>query len=66
VDLYEAIRRSEVNRNTVRDFLTQEGKKLAVGGADYYYEVRERFNDKGSPFDFLSHLTQTARCRVGT
>lgn len=53
IRLYEGIQRGEINRDTVRTFLFQEGKRLAAGGADYYYEVRARFNDKNSPFDFL-------------
>lgn len=53
IELYGGIRCGEINRDTVRTFLTQEGKRLAAGGADYYYEVRERFNDTGSPLDFL-------------
>jgi DNA adenine methylase len=53
ISLYQAIQRGELNRGAVREFLAGEGKKLADGGADYYYEVRRRFNDAGSPFDFL-------------
>ncbi|MCA1715624.1 MAG: Dam family site-specific DNA-(adenine-N6)-methyltransferase [Actinobacteria bacterium] len=55
IELYRAIQCGEINVNpdTVREFLVCEGKKLAIGGADYYYEVRERFNDTGSPLDFL-------------
>ena len=53
VGLYQAIQRGEINSSTVREFLVSEGRKLAAGGADYYYEVRERFNTSGSPLDFL-------------
>ncbi|MGH9753324.1 MAG: DNA adenine methylase [Blastocatellia bacterium] len=53
INLYKAIQRDEMNRGIVREFLCEEGRKLAVGGADYYYEVRRRFNEVGSPFDFL-------------
>jgi DNA adenine methylase len=53
INLYKAIQRGEMNRGIVRDFLCGEGQKLAAGGANYYYEVRERFNETGSPFDFL-------------
>jgi DNA adenine methylase len=53
IGLYQAIQRGEMNRGTVREFLVHEGERLAAGGADYYYEVRQRFNDEGSAFDFL-------------
>ena len=37
----------------VREFLESEGNKLATHGADYFYEVRQRFNTQQSPLDFL-------------
>ncbi len=53
INLYKAIQSGKINGGNVREFLTREGAQLARGGADYFYEVRERFNEKGSPFDFL-------------
>jgi site-specific DNA-adenine methylase len=53
INFFRAIQRGQINANTVREFLSNEGAKLAVHGADYYYEVRARFNESGSPFDFL-------------
>lgn len=53
IDFFRAIQRGHVNASTVREFLNQEGVKLSVHGADHYYEVRARFNESGSPFDFL-------------
>lgn len=53
IAFYKAIQNGEINRLRVEEFLRTEGKKLATGGDDYYYEVRERFNEKYSPFDFL-------------
>jgi len=53
INLYKAIQEGEIDGGKVREFLESEGKKLARGGAAYYYEVRERFNERGSPFDFL-------------
>lgn len=53
IAFYKAIQNGELTRESVRDFLIDEGKKLAVQGADYYYEVRKRFNTHGSSFDFL-------------
>lgn len=53
IALYKAIMCGDINPKTVREFLVHEGEKLAAGGADYYYEVRERFNEVGAPLDFL-------------
>jgi DNA adenine methylase len=53
IALYQAIQAGEVTRSSIQDFLQDQGKQLEAIGADYYYEVRERFNRKGSPCDFL-------------
>jgi DNA adenine methylase (dam) len=53
IALYGAIQQGEINPSNVREFLTDEGKKLATYGEAYYYEVRERFNLQGSSLDFL-------------
>jgi len=53
IRFYQAIQRGEINRESAREFLECEGRKLAAGEAAYYYEVRQRFNEKHSPFDFL-------------
>src|SRR5215510_5039291 len=45
INLYKAIQRGEMNGGGVREFLCEEGPKLMAGGADYYYEVRRRFNE---------------------
>ena len=53
IAFYRAIQNGELTSHTVREFLVTEGRRLAAQGADYYYEVRERFNTHGSVFDFL-------------
>jgi DNA adenine methylase len=53
INFYKAIQSGELDGGKVREFLMREGKQLARGGADHYYAVRERFNAKGSPLDFL-------------
>jgi DNA adenine methylase len=53
INFYRAIQRGETDQSSVREFLRMEGEKLAARGADYYYEVRERFNSEGSSLDFL-------------
>ncbi len=37
----------------VEEHLKQEGQKLLVEGEDYYYTVRNRFNQTGDSLDFL-------------
>jgi len=53
ITFYKAIQNGELTRESVREFLTAEGEKLTKRGADYYYEVRERFNTYKSSLDFL-------------
>jgi DNA adenine methylase len=53
IRFYQAIQRGKINRTVVRDFLQQEGEMLTTVGADYYYQVRDRFNQFASPLDFL-------------
>ncbi|MDQ3632906.1 MAG: Dam family site-specific DNA-(adenine-N6)-methyltransferase [Acidobacteriota bacterium] len=53
IKFYEALKNKEVTSEKVNEFLTDEGKKLFKSDGEYYYEVRERFNQKGSLLDFL-------------
>ena len=53
IAFYKAIQTGELEAKGLRDFLVDEGALLAKRGADHYYEIRERFNDKGSPYDFI-------------
>lgn len=53
IELYTSIQSGQLNCGNTRDFLEFEGRKLQAGGAEYYYEVRNRFNEFGSSFDFL-------------
>lgn len=53
IAFYQGINLGEINAIVVREFLEAEGSKLAKLGAAYYYEVRNRFNKKKSPLDFL-------------
>ena len=50
---YQGINRGIITPVVVREFLESEGTKLAKHGADYYYEVRKRFNAENAPLDFL-------------
>ena len=53
INFYQGINNRTVNPIVVREFLESEGNELAKHGADYYYEVRKRFNTEKSPLDFL-------------
>jgi DNA adenine methylase len=53
INLYQRINEGEITPSIVKRYLVEEGKKLAEGGKDYYYEVRTRFNKYHKPLDFL-------------
>ena len=53
IQFYKAIQNKEITATIARLFLEAEGEKLKVGDADYYYEVRNRFNLEHNPLDFL-------------
>ena len=53
IALYSAINRGEITPGLTREFLVQEGTQLSAYGKDYYYTVRERFNETHQPLDFL-------------
>ncbi len=53
INFYNAIKSKKITSVIVRKFLTTEGEKLLKSNGDYYYEVRQRFNEEGNPLDFL-------------
>ena len=53
ISFYQGINTGTITPMVVREFLESEGPRLAKHGADYYYEVRKRFNREKSPLDFL-------------
>lgn len=53
IAVYQAIQSGSLTGIRMRDFLEREGALLASKGECHYYEVRERFNQLGSPYDFL-------------
>lgn len=53
IGFYNRIKDETINSVIVRNFLEEEGKKLELGDASYYYEVRDRFNEKHEVLDFL-------------
>jgi len=53
IEFYKSVDEENITPETVRDFLTREGKNLLSMGEDYYYEIRDRFNKNRHPLDFL-------------
>jgi len=53
INFYQAIQNRKITPETARVFLEREGQILSEVGAEYYYAVRERFNTKNEPLDFL-------------
>lgn len=53
IKFYQAIQSGMIDGFAVRAFLEREGKELSKHGEEYYYEVRDRFNQNHDPLDFL-------------
>lgn len=56
IDFYNQIKNKRITPAIVREYLEIEGEKLSQTPADknsYYYKVRDRFNEKHDPLDFL-------------
>lgn len=53
IRVYSAIQREEITPSNLRTFLEDEGALLKRKGEKHYYDVRDRFNQEHSPFDFI-------------
>lgn len=53
INFYKALQNKKITSGIVRNFLNEEGQKLLETDGAYYYTVRNRFNEKGNPLDFL-------------
>lgn len=53
IRFYEALYQGKIVADDVKEYLLQEGENLRRGGAEYYYFVRDRFNQSGGLLDFL-------------
>lgn len=53
IQFYQDVQSGRLTPLGVREFLTEHGAKLLALGEDYFYEVRERFNNAPNSFDFL-------------
>lgn len=53
INFYSGIASGKITPEIVKEYLTREGATLLSKGEDHYYFIRERFNAKHSPLDFL-------------
>jgi DNA adenine methylase len=53
INFYNALKSGEITPIKAKAFLLREGGLLEQKGQSHYYTIRERFNDKGNPLDFL-------------
>ena len=53
IDFYNRLKEGDITSHKVRAFLEQEGKMLETGDSEYYYCVRDRFNEHHDALDFL-------------
>lgn len=53
VKFYQAIADGEITPEAVKAYLEKEGSLLLEKGESHYYELRDRFNDRHAPLDFL-------------
>lgn len=53
IKFYSALKSGEITPQKIKTFLEEEGEKLNNHEGEYYYSVRERFNNTGDSFDFL-------------
>ena len=53
IDFYKQLKDKKINSYIIKSFLEENGRLLSEKDDEYYYEVRERFNTKHEPLDFL-------------
>ncbi len=53
INFYTAIKSKVITPEAVRAYLEKEGALLMEKGDEHYYKIRDRFNEKHNPLDFL-------------
>lgn len=53
INFYNALKNKEITSAIVKNHLIVEGERLLKSEGQHYYELRNRFNEEGSPLDFL-------------
>jgi DNA adenine methylase len=53
ITFYNEIKNQKVTPEIAREYLLDRGENLQQKGADYYYEIRDKFNQNPNSLDFL-------------
>lgn len=53
INFYSAVKDGKITPEAVREYLNKEGSLLQEKGDTHYYAIRERFNERHEPLDFL-------------
>lgn len=53
INFYNRLKTKEITSQIVAEFLREQGALLSEKGEEHYYYVRDRFNKKHNPLDFL-------------
>lgn len=53
INFYKAVANGKITASIVKQFLQHEGSLLLETAGEHYYVVRDRFNQKADPLDFL-------------
>lgn len=53
INFYRYVQQEKITSGKARVFLEKEGQTLLIKGEEHYYNIRNRFNKFGDPFDFL-------------
>lgn len=53
IGLYNELKQNRIDKNIVKQYLLEMGAELLEKGEDFYYQVREEFNQSGGSLPFL-------------
>lgn len=53
INFYSYVASEKITPEIAREYLSREGEQLLTKGEEHYYYIRDRFNDKHEPLDFL-------------
>lgn len=53
IAFYQAVKKHSITPPIAKAYLEEEGKHMKEIGGEHYYHIRERFNNKNDPLDFL-------------
>ena len=53
INFYQSIKEQKITHRVVRELLEFEGNQLLKSNGEHYYIIRDRFNKKQNPLDFL-------------